>query len=56
MSDENLIYIAGLVFLLMLVGLVLTAVEFRYGAPHRQEQEKKRASRRRERKPQTQEA
>lgn len=37
MSDENLIYIAIIVFLLMLVGLIVTMVEFRYGAPRRQE-------------------
>lgn len=42
MSDENLIFIAITVFFLMIVGLVLTALEFRFGEPHRQEQEKKR--------------
>jgi flagellar basal body-associated protein FliL len=41
MSDENLIFIAITVFILMIVGLVLTALEFRSGAPHRQEQEHK---------------
>ena len=41
MSDENLIFIAITVFFLMIVGLVLTALEFRFGEPHRQEQEKK---------------
>ena len=39
MIELNLLYIAILVFALMLVGLVLTALEFRYGAPHRQEEE-----------------
>ena len=41
MSDANLIFIAITVFFLMIVGLVLTALEFRFGAPHRQEQEEK---------------
>ena len=44
MSDENLIFIAITVFFLMIVGLVLTALEFRFGEPHRQEQEEKRNS------------
>ena len=39
MIESNLLYIAILVFVLMLIGLVLTALEFRYGAPHRQEEE-----------------
>ena len=39
MSDENLIFIAITVFILMIVGLVLTALEFRFGEPHRQEEE-----------------
>jgi hypothetical protein len=39
MIASNLLYIAILVFALMLIGLVLTALEFRYGAPHRQEEE-----------------
>ena len=38
MSDENLIFIAITVFFLMIVGLVLTALEFRFGEPHRQEE------------------
>jgi hypothetical protein len=39
MIESNLIYIAISVFVLMLIGLVLTALEFRYGEPHRQEEE-----------------
>lgn len=39
MIESNLLYIAILVFALMLVGVVLTVLEFRYGAPHRQEEE-----------------
>jgi len=39
MIESNLLYIAIIVFLLMLIGLVLTALEFRYGAPRRQEEE-----------------
>jgi hypothetical protein len=39
MIASNLLYIAILVFVLMLIGLVLTALEFRHGAPHRQEEE-----------------
>ena len=42
MIESNLLYIAILVFVLMLVGLVLTALEFRYGAPHRQEEKVRR--------------
>ena len=41
MSDENLIFIAITVFFLMIVGLVLTALEFRFGEPQRQEEEEK---------------
>lgn len=36
MIQENLLYIAIGIFALMLVGLILTVVEFRYGAPKRQ--------------------
>ena len=39
MSQTTLLYIAIAVFVLMLIGLVLTALEFRHGAPHRQEEE-----------------
>ena len=39
MSEDNLFYIAILVFVLMLVGLLLTALEFRHGAPRRQEKQ-----------------
>ncbi len=36
MIQENLLFIAIAVFIFMLVGLVLTVVEFRHGAPKRQ--------------------
>jgi hypothetical protein len=36
MIQENLLFIAIGVFVLMLVGLVLTIVELNYGAPKRQ--------------------
>jgi hypothetical protein len=36
MISENLLYIAIAVFIFLLVGLILTVVEFRYGAPKRQ--------------------
>ena len=39
MIQDNLLLIAGSVFLLMLVGLILTVVEFKYGAPKRQHDE-----------------
>ncbi|MGD8784347.1 MAG: hypothetical protein PVF28_07295 [Thioalkalispiraceae bacterium] len=42
MSDESLLFIAVFVFLLMIIGLIMTAVEFRYGAPRRQAREKRR--------------
>ena len=34
---ENLFHVAILVFVLMLVGLVLTLMEFRYGEPKQQQ-------------------
>jgi hypothetical protein len=34
---ENLLHVAILVFVLMLVGLVLTLLEFRYGEPKQQQ-------------------
>ena len=37
MIVENLIYFAIGAFVLMLVGLVLTVVEFRYGRPRQQQ-------------------
>lgn len=40
MIQENLLYIAIAVFVLMLVGLVLTIVELNYGEPKRQGKEK----------------
>jgi len=36
MIQENLLFIAIGVFVLMLVGLILTVVELNYGAPKRQ--------------------
>ncbi len=36
MIQENLLFIAIAVFVFMLIGLILTVVEFRYGAPKRQ--------------------
>ncbi len=39
MIQENLLYIAITVFAFMLVGLILTVVEFRYGAPKQQERD-----------------
>ena len=39
MIQGNLIYIAIAVFAFMLVGLVLTVVEFRYGNPKQQERD-----------------
>lgn len=38
MIAENLIYFAVPVFVLMVVGLVLTILEFRYGNPRAQQQ------------------
>jgi hypothetical protein len=40
MIQENLLLIAIGVFVLMLIGLVLTVVELNYGAPKRQIEEK----------------
>ena len=36
MIQENLLFIAIAVFIFMLIGIILTVIEFRYGAPHRQ--------------------
>lgn len=36
MIQENLLFIAIAVFVFMLIGLILTVVEFRFGAPKRQ--------------------
>jgi hypothetical protein len=38
MIVENLLYFAIAVFILMLIGLVLTVMEFRYGKPRRQQE------------------
>ena len=37
MISDNLLPIAMFVFVIMLIGLVLTFVEFRYGEPKRQQ-------------------
>lgn len=39
MISDNLLPIAIFVFVIMMVGLVLTITEFRYGAPKRQQDE-----------------
>ena len=39
MIQENLLFIAVAVFVFMLIGLILTVIEFRYGAPKRQVEE-----------------
>ena len=39
MISENLLPIAIFVFVIMMIGLVLTIMEFRYGAPKRQQDE-----------------
>ncbi|MFT5116058.1 MAG: hypothetical protein ACI8P9_005420 [Parasphingorhabdus sp.] len=36
MIQGNLLYIAMAVFAIMIVGIILTVVEFRYGAPAQQ--------------------
>ncbi len=41
MIQENLLFIAIAVFVLMLVGLILTVVELHYGAPKRQTEERR---------------
>ena len=41
MEDRLLLYIAIIVFALAIIGLVLTGLEFRYGAPHQQDEEAK---------------
>jgi len=46
MSESTFFFIAIFVFVLLVVGLVLTVIEFRSGAPRRQQ---KRAERRRAR-------
>lgn len=37
--EINLLYIAIAVFVLLLIGLCLTVIEFRHGEPKRQEEE-----------------
>lgn len=41
MIQDNLLFIAIAVFVLMLVGLILTVVELNYGAPKRQAEEQR---------------
>ncbi|MGB5708144.1 MAG: hypothetical protein WBM41_15090 [Arenicellales bacterium] len=38
MSENTILFYAVLVFVLMLIGLVLTAIEFKFGAPRKQEE------------------
>jgi|TARA_B110000438_G_scaffold47380_1_gene47667 hypothetical protein len=38
MISDNLLPIAVFVFIIMMIGLVLTLIEFRYGAPKRQQE------------------
>ncbi|MFT5396686.1 MAG: preprotein translocase subunit YajC [Gammaproteobacteria bacterium] len=37
MISDNLIYLAIFVFVMMIIGLVITFLEFRYGEPKQQE-------------------
>ena len=39
MIQENLLFIAIAVFVLMSIGLILTIIEFKYGEPKRQDEE-----------------
>ena len=39
MIQHDLLFIAIAVFVFMLIGLILTVVEFRYGSPKRQVEE-----------------
>ncbi len=41
MIQDNLLFIAIAVFVFLLIGLVLTVVEFNYGAPKRQAEEQR---------------
>ena len=43
MSPEKLVYVAVVVFVLMLIGLALTVIDFRRGAPKQQLEEQKRS-------------
>ena len=38
MIADNMIYFAIFVFVMMIIGLVLTVLEFRYGNPKRQQE------------------
>lgn len=40
MIQENLLLIAIVVFVIMMVGLILTVLEFQHGEPNRQVEEK----------------
>ncbi|MFT5610847.1 MAG: hypothetical protein ACI9WC_000581 [Arenicella sp.] len=44
MSPDNLLIIAMIVFALMFVGIVLTVLEFKKGAPQEQEEQEARKS------------
>lgn len=39
MIADNILYIAIFVFVTMVIGLVLTVMEFRYGSPRQQQRE-----------------
>ena len=41
MSNTMLLYVGVFVFGLMLVGLILTIIEFRHGEPHQQDEQVK---------------
>ena len=49
MSDSLVLIVGVFVFVMALVGLGLTVLEFRYGQPRREELQKRREARRRER-------
>jgi hypothetical protein len=44
MIADNLIYLAVFVFVMMLIGLVLTFLEFRHGEPKQQQERAERNS------------
>ena len=49
MNDSLILLVGVFVFVMALVGLGLTALEFRYGQPRREERAKRRSSSRRTR-------
>ncbi len=44
MISDNLLYLAIFVFVMMIIGLVLTFLEFRYGEPKQQQERAERNS------------